>query len=461
MPSSSSSSNKPILSATVPLHATNGWVINRARELIEYDKYGAITKWIDEASDEASDEENGKKPSTATAFNYTVEANPNSSAVGVLKGHPAGELEDYDPDCRILSQKTMVEALEAMAAKTDAFYSDDDDDDDDSDDEVSFFTSPERIDDNVPSASSLSYYQSIVNGSLSSEPLLNEYKQPNFTVDVEAEAVADSVEDAADLVLGRISPPYAFPPPTPLPLSLGTRVMLGIEIGASSSRVADEDQMSVGTSQTVVRHSVPEPAPKPSKLSKLSTLFRTPSSSFLTVPRPIHTRVQTQKGKLGRKEKDISTYGYPFTYEHPSVYPEIERGASPIPRMRPVHSHTRRTSASSSLLSRVLSRGNSSSSHQTRKSNSSSCASQAPSTSASTPTLARLSSSASSSRRGKTPASPEREREILSPVPRRVGRLFSRLQVSPFRRGQAGIESPGERAKGGVYVEGHGGRKEI
>ncbi|KAK5631964.1 hypothetical protein RRF57_007678 [Xylaria bambusicola] len=93
-----SSSNKPI---TPPMYATNDWIISRARALIDYDSYDEIEKWLDNSGDEDD---------TFEFPEYFEDL--------------VGEIQDYDPDNRVLTPMTLVERLEAAAAKTEKYDND-------------------------------------------------------------------------------------------------------------------------------------------------------------------------------------------------------------------------------------------------------------------------------------------------------------------------------------------------
>ncbi|KAJ3560461.1 hypothetical protein NPX13_g9293 [Xylaria arbuscula] len=132
-----SSLNKPI---TPPLHATNSWIITRARAMIDYDSYGSIEDWLENVDD---DEDALKSLETV---------------------HPAGEIEDYDQDHQILTPISVVERLEAAAAKLEALhYRADEEQESDCEDALSM-------------ASSLSFrsggYGHLPSDSLENEPLV-------------------------------------------------------------------------------------------------------------------------------------------------------------------------------------------------------------------------------------------------------------------------------------------------
>ncbi|KAI8627382.1 hypothetical protein F5Y19DRAFT_177403 [Xylariaceae sp. FL1651] len=113
-----SSPKQSNLPERIPLNATNSWVLDHARPLLDYER-GTVEQWLSEVTDDEYDELTTGKLSTH------VEARPKSL------GHPAGSLSDYNPDCAILSQKT-IEMLEASVAE------------EFSDEEGSFFTSLDR-----------------------------------------------------------------------------------------------------------------------------------------------------------------------------------------------------------------------------------------------------------------------------------------------------------------------------
>ncbi|KAI1422844.1 hypothetical protein F5Y12DRAFT_581147 [Xylaria sp. FL1777] len=105
-------STKPI---KPPLHATNSWVISHARDLIDYDGYGGFEQWLDRTDSNVSENTEGDAGKSACLQIC-------SSSDLRATSHPAGVLEDYDPDCSLLSQKTIVETLETVAAEMEASY---------------------------------------------------------------------------------------------------------------------------------------------------------------------------------------------------------------------------------------------------------------------------------------------------------------------------------------------------
>ncbi|TRX91164.1 hypothetical protein FHL15_007952 [Xylaria flabelliformis] len=147
-----------------PLNATNSWVIQRARELISSDA-SAIEQWLNDVTKD-EDNDNTKKDKNNNNKNRH-ENNANTSLTGnhgsTKCGHPAGNLEDYDPDYTLLSLKTIMRVLEAAAKMEDG----------DNDGVVSV---PEHRDD-VSSSSSLAssgYGGYLPSDSLEEEPLLDQ-----------------------------------------------------------------------------------------------------------------------------------------------------------------------------------------------------------------------------------------------------------------------------------------------
>ncbi|KAI0874333.1 hypothetical protein GGS24DRAFT_516682 [Hypoxylon argillaceum] len=395
----SSSSNEPLLPAEAPLYATNSWVISRSRALINYDKYDAVAQWLDEVTDEE-----GEKIDAGKALSRS-ERGPDQ--VRVLCGHAAGELEDYDSDCCILSPNTIVERLEAVAAEMEARHHEDNNDD----------SHEYRDDDSSSSSSLLSYYYSLASGSLETESILIGYKDPNFIKEANSGTMTNGNLDQATTnpILGRNRP---------LPSTLDSGAMPGKGMKANPSRSTDESLNKVSPTQNGVRSNVTS---KPPKRSKLSTLLKAPKTKtpFLTAPQPQH-------GKSSREAKPSGAFVYPFTYGYPAAYPEIERGPSPLPRVRTPRLGTP-FPPSSSVAQQMDASSSGASPESTKLSGGTSPA--RPST---PPTQDPVSGHMQPA------AAPETEMEILAPVPRRVGRLFAprpswaRFWASSFGRGRGG-----------------------
>lgn len=136
--------NAPRLPGRPPVNATNSWVIRHARDLIGYDNY-MIEEWLDGATttDDADDDNDddddheitmegegsssGSSSSTGKSFSNPItdkrgmsDDDPSSSSWAV-GDHPAGDVEDYDPDCVVFSPETLIEALEEAAAGMEIF----------------------------------------------------------------------------------------------------------------------------------------------------------------------------------------------------------------------------------------------------------------------------------------------------------------------------------------------------
>ncbi|KAI0481857.1 hypothetical protein F4859DRAFT_512993 [Xylaria cf. heliscus] len=96
-------------------------VIRRARELIGYDGYGTVEQWLDVADENENESENENKNNTnENKHGNNTSKSPDHHHGPSRPGHPAGELEDYDPDRPLFSQKTIVDVLEAAAAEMEA-----------------------------------------------------------------------------------------------------------------------------------------------------------------------------------------------------------------------------------------------------------------------------------------------------------------------------------------------------
>ncbi|KAI1194771.1 hypothetical protein F5X97DRAFT_265569 [Nemania serpens] len=138
------SSDEPSGPTRAPLHATNSWVISHARELIDYDKHDAILQWLEDVPNDEDKLLQGNSRSDAGKSSKHAEAGSS------VRGHPAGEIEDYDRDCFIFSQKSIIERLEDAAAAMDGMSREYDGDTDGEDDtescsSASFVTASEHL----------------------------------------------------------------------------------------------------------------------------------------------------------------------------------------------------------------------------------------------------------------------------------------------------------------------------
>ncbi|KAI1739765.1 hypothetical protein F4680DRAFT_134886 [Xylaria scruposa] len=150
-----------------PLNATNSWVIQRARELISSDAY-AIEQCLNDVTE---DDDNGDNSNNhENRHGQKANSSPTGDHVSIKYGHPAGELEDYDPDYTLLSPETIIRVLEA-AAEIEAGYSRDND---------GALLPPEYRDDVSSSSIVSSGYRYLPSDSIEEEPLLDQYQFQNL-----------------------------------------------------------------------------------------------------------------------------------------------------------------------------------------------------------------------------------------------------------------------------------------
>lgn len=376
-------SDEPDTSTRPPLNATNSWVINHARELIDYDKYDSIMQWLEDVPNDkdkflgirnSQDDDTTSGKSSSSSSSSDSEADDDSSLRG---DHPAGEIEDYDQDHYIISQMSIIEKLEAAAAAIERreyegdVEGDEDEDEDtdtntdtdtDTDTETctftsaSFVTASERIASSSSSGSGSglpgyqtlssdsggSDYQSLAPGSLEGESLLEERQKTNLGSEVGSEGtvihrpLSFSVPESAML---RVPDPLEFRvrsrnTASNLSLPSSNTGLRSRERASSDFGSGNEAQDSVGITRTGSR----------SKLMRsLSKLFTTTKSKLLKSPFATTPRLASGNGKSKSKSKSKPKRNllkkHPKTYntnEHPPAYPEIERCPSPLPSVRPL-----------------------------------------------------------------------------------------------------------------------------
>ncbi|KAI0452179.1 hypothetical protein F5B21DRAFT_351142 [Xylaria acuta] len=262
-----SSPNKSAPLMRPPLSATNSWVISRARELIGYDGYGTVEQWLDNVTNDSKNENNSFSPGERKRGNHTSKS-PDHEHGSSRRGHPAGELHDYDPDCTLFSQKTIAEVLEAAAAEIEARHCGED----------GGAVSPPGHCDNasLPSSLASSCYGYLPSDSLEGEPLLGDFR---------------SVRDA-DPRSTTDGKPNASSPPSPSSNSQFLTVPPPAHTAPARARARENTQYQAGK----YHHPHPHPHPRPQ-------------------PRP-HTH----------------SHSHDYAFVQPFPHPEIERCASPMPR---------------------------------------------------------------------------------------------------------------------------------
>ncbi|KAI3339008.1 hypothetical protein F4824DRAFT_508950 [Ustulina deusta] len=278
-----SSSNEPM---KPPLNATNSWVIRRARDLIGYDNYD-IEQWLDNVTDDDINENNANDTGKSPVY-------PETSS-----GTDLGEPEDYDLDRRAISEKTIVETLEAVAAEMEASHHDDE-----SYNSASFVTSAEHscdIDEIAShSSSSLSHrYQYLPSDSLENQSLIGHCQGTNSGSTIGSGTRNADSDDS-----------------TPSRLASDTDTISGVEPESERSRRLVRLRSSSNTLSSPM-------SPSRSK----------PRSQFLTVPRPAHLTAKPRHSRPSRQ----GSRGYirPHTYADAFAHrPEIERCPSPMPHVR-------------------------------------------------------------------------------------------------------------------------------
>ncbi|KAI1754178.1 hypothetical protein F4782DRAFT_528620 [Xylaria castorea] len=318
-----SSPNKSALPLKPPLNATNSWVVSRAREFIGYDAYGTVEQWLDDVTDDGENENDNNNNGSRSGNNTSK--SPTGDHGSSRRGHPAGELEDYDPDCTLFSQKTIIEVLEAAAAEMEAGHSSDSD---------GAVQPPERWDNAYSSSLASSCYGYLPSDSLEGEPLLDVQLQdlrdtnPRPMTDEKSNTESDGMMDS----------PISFLGPGALPLPLSSSSTSCTTVASLDTRSEKEVLTGLTPTRNFPRaHStVSPPSSSDSK------------SQFLIVPLPTHTtapsrararawqNIPNQAGKYPlshpRSRPDTPNHKYTFVKLFP--HPEIERCASPMPRFR-------------------------------------------------------------------------------------------------------------------------------
>ncbi|KAI1187433.1 hypothetical protein F5B17DRAFT_430576 [Nemania serpens] len=344
-----SSSEKPNTPTRAPLNATNSWIISQARELIDYNEYDAILQWLEDVPDDADEFLQWNSGNdTGKSSDYPDEASS-------VRDHPAGEIEDYDQDRVVFSQKSIIERLEdAAAALEGRLYEGDDDTESYASGSfaaTSSHVSPSSTSDwdsgsadyqPLSSDSGVSDHQSLAPDSLEGEPLLEIRQKTKLGSEVGSEGtvirrpfLSSSRNTAFNSMAALLSLPSSN---TNSPLQERTN---------SDFVPGNESQNRAAITHAGSRSKVL------SSLSKLftSTKFRLLKSPLFTGAQPasaearngkskskLNTKSESEpepKSERNRLKKHAKTYK---TYEHPPAYPEIERCPSPMPRVRP-HPH--------------------------------------------------------------------------------------------------------------------------
>ncbi|KAH8161805.1 hypothetical protein CIB48_g6441 [Xylaria polymorpha] len=309
-----SSPTKSTLPMKPPLNATNSWVIRRARELIGYERYGAVEQWLDDVDDDGEND-NYRISNHGNNHGNSPSKSPHYDHRSSRPGHPAGELEEYDPDCPLFSQKTIVEVLEAAATETEAGH--------DSADDAEHW-------DTVSSLSLASCrYGYLPSVSLEGEPLLDDYEN---TQEADPRSTTDGklYLDSGDVMDSLF--PFVDLDALLFPSLFNSDMTLGLGPGAGENAVLGNE---LDNEPTLARTHIGE-----------DNTPSVPSSQFLTVPSPAYT-ARSRDNTLNQAGK----YPIPIPIHHPSPSPdaqghnyvfaqpyypdlEIERGASPMPRFR-------------------------------------------------------------------------------------------------------------------------------
>ncbi|KAI0857125.1 hypothetical protein F4860DRAFT_367899 [Xylaria cubensis] len=209
-----------------PLNATNSWVTQRARELIGSDA-SAIEQWLNDVTED-EDNENTNNKNNNNKCRHGNNANKSLTDNYRLTkcGHPAGNLEDYDPDYTLLSPKTIMRVLEA-AAEIEAG---------DNDGVVSV---PEHRDDVSSSLSLVSsrYGGYLPSDSLEEEPLLDQCRSPDLG-DANPRLMIDEklVTDSDEIMKS----PVSFLGSDALPLASSSCSTSGISVAILDVRLGNE-----------------------------------------------------------------------------------------------------------------------------------------------------------------------------------------------------------------------------
>ncbi|KAI1114831.1 hypothetical protein F5Y14DRAFT_450687 [Nemania sp. NC0429] len=355
-----SSPDQPdISSAGPPVNARNSWVIDHARELIGYDHYNAILQWLDDVPNDADKFALHRGEDGANDVNDDVGCASSSKS---SHSSVVGDHYEYDQDCAVFSQKSIIERLEEAAAALEVTLfggdggSDGDDEEEEEEEEegegededescdtesfvmaleseagthVSSYTLP-TLDLGSPTYEALasdsgsSDYQSLPSGSLDGEPLLGKQE----------ETKSGSEADSWDIVP---APAQLLSTTEPLPRQQRTDLDLAPEneaqneVGTSPGNEAQDND--VGTTRT-------RSGSKSGMLRSLSKLFVSfkptisPKSPEFKLKMKMKMTTKSSKSQRNHLKKRPQAY---VTNAYPLAYPEIERCASPFPSMRPPH----------------------------------------------------------------------------------------------------------------------------
>lgn len=369
------SSDEPSGPTRAPLHATNSWVISHARELIDYDKHDAILQWLEDVPNDEDKLLQGNSRSDAGKSSKHAEAGSS------VRGHPAGEIEDYDRDCFIFSQKSIIERLEDAAAAMDGMSREYDGDTDGEDDtescsSASFVTASEHLSQSSSSSDSgvssyhtltsdpgTSAYQSRAPDSLEEFPLFEEQKTNlGSGSEVGSEAGSEGTVIYRPLPFSALVPPVrpreaedVAPRVEVRSHNTASNSMTALpSVPSSNARPLSEQRTRSDFDSGNQAHNnvgIMRAGSRSKVLGSLSKLFTSMKPSKFKHPKPpsataaqpaasaeprnsklkLKLKPKSERNRLRKKPK---TYHF---YEHPPAFPEIERCASPFPSMRPPH----------------------------------------------------------------------------------------------------------------------------
>ncbi|KAI0441733.1 hypothetical protein F4803DRAFT_551864 [Xylaria telfairii] len=302
-----------------PLNATNSWVIRHARDLIGYDGYGAVEQWLDDVNDVDNDSNNESNFINKHENNHEnshenkLSKSPHHGHCSSRLGHAAGELKEYDPDCPLFSQKTIVEVINVAAVETEAEYNG-------SNDADHWDTTSE--------SSLASYcYGYLPSDSLEGEPLLAD-GQNTRDADPQSSTDGKNHPKPGDGMACPVLFTSPGAPPSPFPSTLDVAPAPARE---NAHEVDDEATLE----RTLARaHLSADKPPSP------------PSSPFLAVPPPAYTAPararrdpSSHAGQYPHpppppSPSSLDTHGHNYFFAQPYPHLEIDRGASPMPRFR-------------------------------------------------------------------------------------------------------------------------------
>ncbi|KAI0543242.1 hypothetical protein GGR58DRAFT_15023 [Xylaria digitata] len=281
-----SSSDKPSEPTPPPFSASNSWVISRARGLIGYDTY-SIEKWLSEIEDGGADENDG-----------------DHSEMG-YSHHPAGALEDYDPDCVAFSRMSIIEKLEAMAAEMEAGSHDDE-------------SGPPRDSPNTdeassPSSSSSSYYNPLPSDSLEGKSLISDSRGTNSG----STTGSETPHRDSDNGYSYFSHPKGVKFPIPL-----SKFRVPLPTPPKEDRVMSE---AAFLRYLAHRSSMPSPS--------TMTPLKKSNSQFLAVPKPVYTyRPRHSRANRKREKRRANANTVSALHVHAA---DTQRCPSPFPSVRP------------------------------------------------------------------------------------------------------------------------------